>query len=174
MAHFVTFSSDNAGLDKNSWGNEPVCKFYTDENSIYNFSFHETADKEALGNTIIIGGTGSGKTTFASFLLAQSMKYKKFKCMAFDRGLGLNIFANVIDANYTDFSNGIQNINPLQIDALRLLYLLFRETKNYKLNFHQCKTCKLVHCPSCFCLSLHCLMRKLQNVPYCRRSFDIL
>jgi type IV secretory pathway VirB4 component len=74
MAHFVTFSSDNAGLDKNSWGNEPVCKFYTDENSIYNFSFHETADKEALGNTIIIGGTGSGKTTFASFLLAQSMK----------------------------------------------------------------------------------------------------
>jgi type IV secretory pathway VirB4 component len=35
-------------------------------------------DKEALGNTIIIGGTGSGKTTFASFLLAQSMKYKKF------------------------------------------------------------------------------------------------
>lgn len=117
MAHFVTFSSDNAGLDKNSWGNEPVCKFYTDENSIYNFSFHETADKEALGNTIIIGGTGSGKTTFASFLLAQSMKYKKFKCMAFDRGLGLNIFANVIDANYTDFSNGIQNINPLQIDA---------------------------------------------------------
>jgi type IV secretory pathway VirB4 component len=40
---FVTFSSDNAGLDKNSWGNEPVCKFYTDENSIYNFSFHETA-----------------------------------------------------------------------------------------------------------------------------------
>jgi type IV secretory pathway VirB4 component len=37
--------------------------------------------------------------------------------MAFDRGLGLNIFANVIDANYTDFSNGIQNINPLQIDA---------------------------------------------------------
>jgi hypothetical protein len=27
---------------------------------------------------------------------------------------------------------------------------------------------------SCFCLSLHCLMRKLQNVPYCRRSFDIL
>jgi type IV secretory pathway VirB4 component len=39
-------SSDNAGLDKNSWGNEPVCKFYTDENSIYNFSFHETADKE--------------------------------------------------------------------------------------------------------------------------------
>jgi type IV secretion system protein VirB4/ComB4 competence protein len=69
MLHFVTFSSDNAGLDKNSWGNEPVCKFYTDENSIYNFSFHETADKEALGNTIIIGGTGSGKTTFASFLL---------------------------------------------------------------------------------------------------------
>lgn len=116
MAHFVTFSSDNAGLDKNSWGNEPVCKFYTDENSVYNFSFHETADKEALGNTVIIGGTGSGKTTLASFLLAQSMKYQKFKCMAFDRGLGLNIFANVIGANYTDFSNGVQNINPLQID----------------------------------------------------------
>jgi hypothetical protein len=39
---------------------------------LYCASICETADKEALGNTIIIGGTGSGKTTFASFLLAQS------------------------------------------------------------------------------------------------------
>jgi hypothetical protein len=108
MAHFVTFSSDNAGLDKNSWGNEPVCKFYTDENSIYNFSFHETADKEALGNTIIIGGTGSGKTTFASFLLAQSMKYKKFKCMAFDRGL-------IFDSVLSDFGNSKHSLRALAI-----------------------------------------------------------
>lgn len=123
LAHFVTFSSDNSGLNKNTWGNQPVCKFITNENAIYNFSFHETADKEALGNTMVIGGSGQGKTTLISFLLSQCRKYKNFKCMAFDRGLGLKIFSDVIGANYTDFSGAIQNINPLQMDEEHKTFL---------------------------------------------------
>ena len=85
-------------------------------NSVYNFSFHESADKEALGNTVVIGGSGVGKTTLISFLLSQAMRYKDFKCMAFDRGYGLKIFADVISASYTDFTATTQSINPLQLD----------------------------------------------------------
>ena len=58
LAHFITFASDDQGLDRNTWGDKPVCKFMTAYNSVYNFSFHESADKEALGNTVVIGGSG--------------------------------------------------------------------------------------------------------------------
>lgn len=123
LPHFITFSSDNSGLNKNTWGDKPVCRFITNEGAIYNFSFHQTADREALGNTMVIGGSGQGKTTLISFLLSQCLKYKNFKCMAFDRGLGLKIFADVIKANYTDFSGTTQNINPLQMDEENKTFL---------------------------------------------------
>lgn len=115
LSHFITFAADNAGLDRNSWGNAPVAKFLTADNSLYNFSFHETSAEKAPGNTVVIGGTGSGKTTLISFLLSQAMRFDGFKCMVFDRGYGLKTFANIIDANYTDFTAAQQNINPLQM-----------------------------------------------------------
>lgn len=123
LAHFVTFAADNAGLDRNSWGNAPVSKFLTADNSLYNFSFHETAAEKSPGNTVVIGGTGSGKTTLISFLLSQAMRFDGFKCMAFDRGYGLKTFASVIGANYTDFTGKQQNINPLQMDRNNQVFL---------------------------------------------------
>ena len=115
LAHFVTFAADNAGLDRNSWGNAPVAKFLTADNSLYNFSFHATSAPKSIGNTVVIGGSDSGKTTLISFLLSQAMRFDGFKCMAFDRGYGLKIFANIIGANYTDFTAAQQKINPLQM-----------------------------------------------------------
>lgn len=116
LSHFITFASDNEGLTKNSWGDSQVCKFKTTDNSVYNFSFHETSENLALGNTVVIGGSGLGKTTLISFLISQAMRYDNFKCMAFDRGYGLKIFADVIGASYTDFTGKNQNINPLQLN----------------------------------------------------------
>jgi type IV secretion/conjugal transfer VirB4 family ATPase len=117
LAHFITFASDNNGIANNTWGNGSVAKFFTDNNSIYDFSFHESSADRSPGNTIVIGGTNSGKTTLISFLLGQCMHYDDFKCMAFDRRFGLKVFANIIGANYSDFNiGGFQNINPLQMD----------------------------------------------------------
>lgn len=123
LAHFVTFASDNAGLDRSSWGDSPVAKFLTQDNSLYNFSFHETGANQSPGNTIIIGGTGSGKTTLISFLLSQAMRFDGFKCLAFDRGYGLKTFASVIGASYTDFIATHQKINPLQMDQDHQVFL---------------------------------------------------
>jgi type IV secretory pathway VirB4 component len=70
-----------------------------------------------LSSNIVVSKKVNGfSKSSASFLPLKKSPFAPLG-MAFDRGLGLNIFANVIDANYTDFSNGIQNINPLQIDA---------------------------------------------------------
>ena len=115
LAHFVTFSSDNSGLTGCSWGPHPVAKFYTEDGALYNFAFHESVDANALGNTIVIGGSGIGKTTLISFLLSQAMKFDNFKTMCFDRGFGLRIFADFVGGSYMDFSNKKQNINPLQL-----------------------------------------------------------
>lgn len=123
LAHFVTFAADNAGLDRSSWGEAPVAKFLTQDNSLYNFTFHETSANQSPGNTIIIGGTGSGKTTLISFLLSQALRFDGFKCVAFDRGYGLKTFASIIDAAYTDFTAAHQKINPLQMDQDHQVFL---------------------------------------------------
>ena len=115
LAHFITFNSDNAGMNSCTWGDAPIARFLTEQNSIYNLTLHETTQKTSLGNTIVIGGSDSGKTVLISFLLSQCMQYKDFKCMAFDRRHGFKVFANIIGASYNDFTNKKQDINPLKL-----------------------------------------------------------
>lgn len=114
-SHFTTFATVGEGHESCSWGNKPVTVFKTQADSEYSFIFHVTPEKTALGNTLIIGGTGSGKTTLTSFLLSQCFKYPDFRVLAFDRLRGMNIFTRFHDGSYQDFSRGI-DVNPLQLD----------------------------------------------------------
>ena len=123
LPHFVTFTSDNQGLDCSTWGNSSVCKFLTDSNVLYDFSFHTNSNKQAIGNTVVIGGSGLGKTTLITYLLSQCMRFKDFKCMAFDRGLGMKVFADITDSPYMDFTGTTQKINPLHLDKKYINFL---------------------------------------------------
>lgn len=114
-AHFATFSTAGEGFDRCSWGSWPVTRFKTETGSEFSFIFHQGPEKTVLGNTLVIGGTGSGKTTLTSFLLSQCFKFKNFKVLAFDRLRGMKIFTLFHDGKYEDFSGSIE-INPLQLD----------------------------------------------------------
>lgn len=115
IARFVTFSNAGEGLDSCSFGNAPVALLKTKTKSIYSFTFHATPEPQALGNTLVIGGSGFGKSTLISFLLGMCHKYPGFRAMCFDRLHGLEVFTRMIDGSFNDFTSDAA-INPFQMD----------------------------------------------------------
>ena len=75
LAHFITLSGGNEGHKKSPFGDEPVTYFKKPDGSIYNFTFHPNTMSDVAGHTFICGGSGSGKTTVATFLIGQCFKY---------------------------------------------------------------------------------------------------
>ncbi len=114
-AHFSTFATVGEGSDRCSWGDNPVSVFKTKTDSEFSFIFQVSPEKTVLGNTLAIGGTGSGKTTLISFLLSQCFKYPDFKVLGFDRISGMKIFTRMHNGIYQDFSKS-PAINPLQLE----------------------------------------------------------
>lgn len=113
--HFATFASVGEGLESCTWGQFPVTLFKTTTGSEYSYIFHESASKLAPGNTMIIGGTGQGKTTLTGFMLSQCLKYPDFKILAFDRYYGLDVFTKFHDGSYLDMVERL-DINPLHLE----------------------------------------------------------
>ncbi|PAF42184.1 hypothetical protein [Helicobacter sp. 11S03491-1] len=116
ISTMILFEKEPAGRNKNSWGNMPLSVFKNQSLSPFLFNFHaeEVKNNEyVLGHTMIIGGTGAGKTTLVSFLMMNAMKYP-INILALDRLYGMRIM--------TEFFNGEYNtgedfyINPLTLE----------------------------------------------------------
>ena len=114
LAHFITFSNAGEGLNSCSFGAAPVTLFKTETESTYSFTFHTTSEPQALGNTLVIGGSNTGKTTLISFLLAMCHQYKGFRCMCFDRLHGMEIFTRMLGGSFNDFASKAE-CNPFQL-----------------------------------------------------------
>ena len=108
------FSSLSQGFNKNSWGDECIVKFFTDSKSAYRFNLHKDSSHTALANTLIIGGSGLGKTTLINFIISQSLKYENMKVLALDKFKGMKIFTDYMEGIYTDFDTNV-NINPFKM-----------------------------------------------------------
>lgn len=96
----------------NPWG-QAVCMLRTVSDEIFYFSFHDTEKNEdatgalAVGNTLIAGMTGAGKTVLLSFLLAQAQRFKnKPKTIIFDKDLGSSVFVNAMNGKYSRIQQG--------------------------------------------------------------------
>lgn len=149
FASLVSFHNFAKGKrDENQWGNA-VTMFKTPNKQPYYFNFHEvrkdkkdfSSDTFLLGNSLIIGKSGGGKTVLMGFLLDQLCKYankdsfvsltpenKKIATYFYldkDKGAIANIFASggkyiTIDAGKpTGFNpfmvyNNAENIRKLQ------------------------------------------------------------
>lgn len=125
IARFVTFSNAGEGLDSCSFGSAPVALLKTKTKSIYSFTFHASPEPQALGNTLVIGGSNTGKTTLISFLLGMCHKYPDFRAMCFDRLHGMEIFTRMIGGSFNDFTSQAE-INPFQLsdNALNRAFLV--------------------------------------------------
>ena len=107
----------------NPWG-DCVTTLQASNGQPYCFNFHATHpaedsfDEKALGNTLVIGKSGTGKTALVNFLLAQSQKLEPAPTVFFfDKDRGAEIFVRACGGNYLALENGRPTgFNPLQCE----------------------------------------------------------
>lgn len=137
FAHLAPLHNFPAGKRSgNPWG-EALALLKTPSNQPYYFNFHFTPENKnnfgdrAIGHTIIIGSTGSGKTVLMNTLLTLSQKYRddeKYSCIYFDldKGAQASIRAQN-NAGYVSIENGkCSGLNPFQLEATEenILFLI--------------------------------------------------
>ncbi len=122
FACFANFHNHFLGkADKNPWG-QAVTLFETNNLTPVYFNFHEEMQQnqigdKALGNTIIIGQSGSGKTVLANFMLSNLDKFNN-TTVFFDKDKGAKIALLAMGGNYFDLKLGVKTAwNPLQLDS---------------------------------------------------------
>ena len=108
----------------NPWG-ECVTTLQASNGQPYYFNFHATHPAEdsqgekALGNTLVIGKSGTGKTALVNFLLAQAQKLDPPPAVFFfDKDRGAEIFVRACGGTYLALENGRPTgFNPLQCEC---------------------------------------------------------
>ena len=112
FAGFSPFHNFPQGkLHRNLWG-DALTTFKTTSSSPYHFNFHR-AD---LGNALVIGPSGTGKTVFMGFSLAAMQKYD-VQTVFFDKDRGAEVAVRAMGGQYQvvdpDYETGF---NPLQME----------------------------------------------------------
>ncbi len=107
--------------DRNPWG-EAVTVLQTTNGQAYHFNFHATHPAEdsfgekAIGNTLVIGKSGTGKTALVNFLLSQVQKVEPAPTIFFfDKDRGAEIFVRACGGAYLALESGQPTgFNPFQ------------------------------------------------------------
>jgi type IV secretion system protein VirB4 len=107
----------------NPWG-DCVTTLQTTNGQPYFFNFHATHPAEqslgekAIGNTMVIGKSGTGKTALINFLLSQVQKLQPCPTIFFfDKDRGAEIFVRACGGNYLALENGRPTgFNPFQCE----------------------------------------------------------
>ncbi|MEO9204805.1 MAG: VirB4 family type IV secretion/conjugal transfer ATPase [Gammaproteobacteria bacterium] len=112
MAAFVSLHNYALGkLKGNHWG-DSVTIFETLAGSPYYFNFHY----KDVGNFLVFGSMGSGKTVIIGFLILQSMKFGG-KRIIFDKDRGLEILVRAMGGVYEVIKPGIATgFNPCHLE----------------------------------------------------------
>lgn len=134
-----SFHNFRAGKrDGNPWG-QAVTLFKTESGQPLYFNFHyskgdeDSFDKKVLGNTRVIGQSGSGKTVLLNFLLCQAQKFKTgapngYTDVFFDKDRGAELLIRAIGGKYLAIRNGQPTgFNPFMGLASTESNLLFLE-----------------------------------------------
>lgn len=115
VAEFVNFEKISTGLDKCMWGNFPTLVFPTASRAPYKFVFHENDKRlgDPLGHSVVVGRTGSGKTTVMSMIVAGALRYPNLRVYMFDRYRGLHVFVKAMGGEYISIDSSLQSIDKV-------------------------------------------------------------
>jgi type IV secretion system protein VirB4 len=134
MAALASLHDSPIGQIKDNFWGDAVTVLETLSGSPYYFNFH---DKD-VGNFMVVGATGSGKTVLVGFLLAQSMKFGG-KRVIFDKDRGLEILVRALGGTYEVLKPGMKTgFNPCQLtDTTENHTFLLQLFKQLLKPFHQ-------------------------------------
>lgn len=121
-----TFSLHNYSTGKaigNPLGDgSAVMPLETISKTLYDFNFHFTnvgednTGEAVAGHTLILGATGTGKTTLQSALLAFVQRFNP-AMFALDKDRGMDIFIRALDGDYFAIEENVPTgINPFQFE----------------------------------------------------------
>lgn len=109
---FPMHSVPSGRWDKKHWG-DTVIPLQTRMGTLYDFSFHPGSSD--LGNTLIIGSSGAGKTALIATAVSQMEKFNA-KGLYFDKDRGAEIFIRAINGHYAILHRGQPTgFNPYQL-----------------------------------------------------------
>lgn len=126
FAAFAPFHSFPSGKTRGYWG-KPVAMFRTAGGTPYNFHLHVND----LGNVFITGRSGSGKTTWLGFIVAQAERLGA-QVIIWDKDRGLELAVRAMGGTYLGLRNGVASVAPLRAldgnnpDDLAFLHRLLR------------------------------------------------
>lgn len=111
MAGLASFHNYPQGkMTGNHWG-DAVTVLKTQAGTPYYFNFHH----KDVGNFLVFGSMGSGKTMLTGLLIAQSLKFGG-KRVIFDKDRGLEILVRAMGGSYERIKPGIPTgFNPCQL-----------------------------------------------------------
>ncbi len=114
-ANFVNYASFHnyavGKRDGNHWG-PAISLLMSSSQSPYFFNFHV----RQVGNFLVVGPTGSGKTVGLSFLASQAMRVNP-RLAYFDKDRGAEVFIRALGGQYEVLDPGTPTgFNPLQLD----------------------------------------------------------
>ncbi|MFP6338706.1 type IV secretion system DNA-binding domain-containing protein [Helicobacter pylori] len=120
IASLIMFEKYQEGFKENSWGDCPISVFKNQNGSAHFFNFQAKQGRDrndnVVGHTMIIGSTGSGKSTFISFLIANLLTKYDMSVVALDRMNGLEIMTDFFEGQYnTANTDGGFYINPFSL-----------------------------------------------------------
>lgn len=115
----INFEKNPRGIQSNSWGlkvdnHSPITFFKTDYGETYKFNLHGEQKSEALGHTLLIADSNSGKTTLTSFLLTNILKYPNVNILALDKKQGMHNFCKFLGGSYNDLDGNFA-MNPFSL-----------------------------------------------------------
>ncbi|KRG72072.1 VirB4 family type IV secretion/conjugal transfer ATPase [Pseudoxanthomonas dokdonensis] len=107
----------------NPWG-DCITTLQTTNGQPYYFNFHvsdpgqDSLGEKAIGNTLVIGKSGTGKTALINFLLSQAQKLQPEPTIFFfDKDRGAEIFVRACGGHYLSLENGEPTgFNPFQCE----------------------------------------------------------
>ena len=167
--------------DGNPWG-DAVTLFKTPSGQPLYFNFHyskgdeDSYDKKVLGNTRIIGQSGSGKTVTMNTLFIQAKKYKNgspFASVFFDKDEGAKLCIKALGGKYLSIKNGQPTgFQPMQMEPTesnilfieRLISTLVTDEHNHVTTTDQHRISHAVRTVMRMPLQLRRLSTVLQNI----------
>lgn len=124
VATMVQLEAPSRGVTRSPWGERPVTYFWTPQRAPYAFSWHKEpkGTELSLGNTLVVGAAGAGKSVAVNFLATASLGFADTRMFLFDRYDGSFVPTMAFGGSYVylqtdhDVEGTVADLAPLQLD----------------------------------------------------------